>query len=1079
MVRINLLIFFSLFCFVQAALGQERVITGVVKEKTGAPIPGVTIIAKGANLNTQTNSSGAYSIKIPGKGSVTLSFRSLGFITYETVITTSQLLNVSLETEVNLLDEVVAIGYAKVKRKDLTGSSVSVSGDELKIAPVTTAAQALTGKAAGVSVVTQSGAPGAGINITIRGGTSITGSTKPLYIVDGFLMDDALTNVDINDIESIDIMKDASATAIYGSRGSNGVVLITTKSAKTGQTVATYNSYIGVEKLAAQLPVLNVLDYTKYQYEFQTLAGREDNWASYFGGDVSAPDFYTGAQTRIQNEYGSAQGIDWQDLVFGGSAVSQNHNFNISGGSDKTKFMLSYNNTGQDGIMAKHGYNKNGVRIKINHELFKGVRADFNTNFQDTKIEGGGSLAGALKMTILQPVTGGKRFTNEQLIGSDISEDMLAYSSQFDVFNPIISNDAVTNTRRSRLFMGNGGLEVDLFKDLTFRTAGSYSWRQSRNDYWDDGRTKTAQDNFGPYGSRNNSEDYKWQITNTLNWGHDYNGHKLNMLLGQETYYEEGMNLNNTYYEFPDSNFGLDEVGMASNNKNVYNSGKDRQSLQSFFGRASYNYKGRYIANFALRADGSSIFASDNHWSYFPSGAAAWRISEEPFMTRQNIINNLKLRVGFGVAGNNGIGAGRYLTSYEAGKYAINNGEFQTLVPGNVVRNPKIRWEKTMSSNLGLDMDLLKSRISLTMDVYNNESNDLLIRNEIPKSAGYSWQYQNIGAIRNRGLEFILNTVNLRSDHFNWNTSFNIAFNKSKVLSIYDRDDEDYFLTNYGSRIDYKVKVGEPLGQFYGYKYAGVYTTDDFVQNANGTYSLKPGIPRAKAKNPANGQPTGIKPGDVKYETTAGLTDDFGNPIWSTADRTVIGNAQPDFQGGITNTFAYKGFDLTVFMNFAVGGEVFNMNAQRFTGPYLPNQNMLNIMNNRFKLIDPQTGRESTNLNVLAGLNPQQYDAKALWSLNSDNRIAITDALDYYLEDGSFLRLSTITFGYALPKSLLSKIKIKNARFYCTLNNIHTFSSYSGYDPEVSATNSVLTMGIDDSAYPRAKSYVLGLNVSF
>lgn len=1079
MVKINLLIFCSLFCFVHAAMSQDRVISGIVKEKSGGPIPGVTVIAKGQNQHTQTNGSGAYSIKIAGSGPVTLAFRSVGYKTYESTVTSSQTLNVSLEPEVNFLDEVVAIGYAKVKRKELTGSSVSVSGDELKLAPVTTAAQALTGKAAGVSVVTQSGAPGAGINITIRGGTSITGSTAPLYIVDGFIMEDALTNVDINDIESIDVMKDASATAIYGSRGSNGVVLITTKSARSGQTLATYNTYVGVEKLGTKLPILGVLDYTKYQYEFQTLAGKESNWASYFGGDVTAPDFYTGAFGRIQNEYGSAEGIDWQKLIFGGSAVSQNHNFNISGGSEKTKFMLSYNNTGQDGIMAKHGYNKNGVRVKINHELLKGVRADFNSNFQDTKVEGGGSLGGALKMTILQPVTGGRRFTNEQLIGTDVSEDMLDYDSQFDIYNPIITNDAVTNIKRSRLFMGNGGVEIDLMKDLMFRTAGSYSWRQIREDYWDDGRTKTAQNNLGPYGSRNNSENYNWQITNTLTWRHDFNEHKLNMLLGQETYYEEGIDLDNTYYGFPGNNFGLNDVSMASNNKNVYESGKIRNSLQSFFGRASYNYKDRYVANFTLRADGSSIFAADNHWSYFPSAAAAWRISEEAFMSGQTMINNLKLRIGYGTAGNNGIGIGRYLTSYGSGSYAVNNANFPTLVPGDVVGNPKVKWEKTMSSNLGLDIDLFKSRISLTMDVYNNESNDLLIKNRIPTSTGYAFQYQNIGAIRNRGVELILNTVNLRSQNFKWNTSFNIAFNKSRVLSIYGQADDDYFLQNYDSRIDYKVKVGEPLGQFYGYKYAGVYTTDDFIQNTNGSYSLKPGVPRAKANNPANGQPTNIKPGDVKYMTTAGIKDAFGNPIWSTDDRTIIGNAQPEFQGGITNTFAYKGFDLTVFMNFAVGGEVFNMNAQRFTGPYLPNQNTLHVMNDRFKLVDPQTGRESTNLGVLAALNPQQYDPKAMWSLHAINKIAITDALDYYLEDASFLRVSTITLGYALPKNLLSKIGIKNARLYGTLNNIHTFSSYSGYDPEVSATSGVLTMGIDNSAYPRAKSYVLGLNVSF
>lgn len=1076
-----------LFCFVEVTLAQNRVVQGIVTDKTtGTPMPGVTVIVKGKNQVSQTDGSGAYSVQISGTGAVTLIFRSLGYKSQETAVSTSQTLNVALDVEVNVLDEVVAIGYAKVKRKDLTGSSVSVSGDELKLAPVTTAAQALTGKAAGVSVITQSGAPGAGVNITVRGGTSINGSTTPLYIVDGFQMEDALTNVDINDIESIDVMKDASATAIFGSRGSNGVVLITTKSAKSGQTTATYNTYVGIEKLGTSLPVLGVLDYTKYQYEFQTLAGKETNWASYFGGDETSPDFYTGAFGRINSEYGSREGIDWQDLVFGASAISQNHNINISGGSKKTKFMLSYNNTGQEGIMAKHSYHKNGLRIKINHELLKGVRADFNSSFQDTKIEGGGSLGGALKLTLLQPVTGGSRYTNEQLIGTDVSEDMQAYDSQFDIYNPIITNDAVTNLKRSRLFTGNGGIEVDLMKDLMFRTSGSYSWRQTRADYWDDGRTKTAQNNLGPYGSRDNSEKFNWQITNTLNWGHDFSGHKLNLLLGQETYYEEGMSLDNTYYEFPESNFELNDVHIASNNKNIYESGKSRVSLQSFFGRASYAYKDRYMANFTLRADGSSIFAADNSWSYFPSAAAAWRISQEAFMADSKVINNLKLRVGYGTAGNNGIAIGKYATNYGSGSYAINNANFPTLVPDEVVGNPIVRWEKTVSSNIGLDIDLFKSRIGLTMDVYNNESNDLLIKNNIPTSTGYRYQYQNIGAVRNRGIEFVLNTVNLRSESFKWNTSFNMAFNKSKVLSIYGQDDDDYFLQNYDSRIDYKVKVGEPLGEFYGYKYGGVYTTDDFTQNINGTYSLKPGVPRSKANNPANGQPTNIKPGDVKYIPTAGITDAFGNPIWSTDDRVVIGHAQPKFQGGITNTFAYKGFDLTVFMSFSVGGEVFNMNSQRFIGPYLPNQNTFEVMNSRFKLIDPQTGKETTNLAVLAALNPQQYDKKAMWSLHSDNKIAITDALDYYLEDGSFLRIGTITLGYALPKSLLSKIKIKNARLYCTLNNIHTFTNYSGYDPEVSATtdepnktSKVLTMGIDNSAYPRTKSYVFGLNVSF
>ncbi|WEK20147.1 MAG: TonB-dependent receptor [Candidatus Pedobacter colombiensis] len=1074
-IRIKLLILCSLFFMVTIGMAQDRVVSGIVKEKTdGMPLPGVTILVKGINQVTKTDETGAYSIKIPGNAPVTLSFRSLGYKTFESIITSSQKLNVSLEAEVNVLDEVVAIGYANVKRKDLTGSSVSVSGEELKFAPVTTAAQALTGKAAGVNVVTQSGAPGVAINITIRGGSTITGGSSPLYIVDGFQMENALRDVDINDIETIDVLKDASATAIYGSRGSNGVVLITTRSAKTGKTEVAYNGYMSFEKLGKKLPVLGVLDYVKYQYEFQNLSGKESNWASYFGGDITAPDFYTGAYNRINNDYGSREGIDWQDLVFGGTAPSRNHNLNINSGSEKTKFMLSYNNTGQEGIMSKHGYNKNSIRLKLNHEIWKGVRTDFNTNFFDTKIEGGGSLGGALKMTILQPVTGGKLYTNQQLIGTDVSDDMLGYDSQYDVFNPIITNNAVTNISRNRQFSANGGFEFDLIKDVVFRTGGSYLWQQVRDDYWDDGNTKTAQNNGGPYGSRNNREKYTWQVTNTLNWGHDFNGHQVNLLLGQEANYKESMNLDNTYYEFPKNNFGLNDVGMASNVKNSYGSGLSQYSLASFFGRGSYNYKGKYIANFTLRADGSSRFGQNNLWAYFPSAAGAWRISEEKFMASQKVISNLKLRIGYGTAGNDDIGENRYATNYGSGSYAINNANFLTLVPGNIVGNPKVRWEKTVSTNIGLDVGLFNNRISLGVDIYNNESNDLLIKNNIPPSAGYSFQYQNIGAIRNRGVELVLNTVNLNSGGFKWNTGFNIAFNRSKVLSIYGLGGDDYFLMNYNSRVDYKIKVGAPLGQFYGYKYAGVYTTDDFTQNSNGTYTIKNGVPRSKAGNPAN-----IKPGDVKYVTTAGNVDANGNPVWSTEDRTVIGNAQPKYQGGITNTFTYKGFDLTVFMNFTVGNQLFNMSSQRFIGPYLPNQNTLTVMNSRFTLIDPLTGKQTTDLSRLAALNPLQNDPKAMWSLHSDNKIAITDALDYYLEDGSFLRINTITLGYTVPKKLLSKVKIKNVRAYCTLNNIHTFTGYSGYDPEVSATSSLLTSGVDNSAYPRAKSVVFGLNVSF
>ena len=936
----------------------------------------------------------------------------------------------------------------------------------------------MAGKAAGVQVITQSGAPGADINITVRGGTSITQGTEPLYIVDGFQMEDGLRNVDINDIESIDVMKDASATAIYGARGSNGVILITTKSGKAGKTEVSYNGFVSFDHLGKKLDLLGVEDYVKYQYEFQLLRDDQDNWAGIFGGNINDPDFYTGAYSRIASQYGTREGIDWQDEVFGSTGVTQNHNVNISGGSEKTKYMLSYNYTDENGIMAKHGYQKNSIRAKVNHELWKGVRFDFATSMQLTKLDGGGSLGGTLKQTILQPVTGGERWTNDQLLNSDLTDlfSEMYGGDNYDANNPILNNNAITNKKLTRFVSANAGLEIDIIKGMTWRTAASYLWQQVRQDYWDDGSTKTASTNQSPYGYgyRNNSEKYSWQVTNTLNYAFDVaEKHNFNVLLGQETWYEQTMNLNNEYRSFSDGNFGLNDVSMGT--PYTWKSGKSREGIVSFFGRLSYNYDERYLVTATLRADGSSKFARGNQWGYFPSASAAWRISEESFMEDVDFVDNLKLRVGYGTSGNNNIDNNMYATDYGSGHYGIGGTDFITLVPGSTLGNPDLRWEKTTSTNVGLDLSVFKSRLNLSIDWYNNKSSNLLIKNKIPTSTGYTDQFQNIGSIRNRGVEIVLNSTNIRTKDFTWTMDFNIAFNKSKVLDIYGENGEtDYFIQDYDSRMGFKIEKGKPLGQFYGLLYDGLYTTDDFNQNADGTYTLKDGVASLKGADRGN-----VKPGDVKYVALTGETDEDGNPVWSTNDRTVIGNAAPDFTGGWTNTFMYKGFDLSIFMNFSVGNDVFNMSTQRFVGPYLPNQNTIGKMANRFTLIDPETGRESTDLSRLAALNPGQYSGNLMWNISGNNKTAISDHSSYYIEDGSYLRLNTITLGYTFPQRLTQRAKINKARLYVTLNNIYTFTDYEGYDPEVSATSSALTPGIDNSSYPRSKSWVVGVNLTF
>lgn len=1071
------LLIILLISFPLNVLAQNKTITGTVRDANDVVI-GASVTVKGqSSVGTITDMDGNYTLSVPASAKE-LAFSYIGYETQTVAIKGRTQINVTLKESSQMLEEVVAIGYAKVKRKDLTGSSVSVGANDLKMSPVSTAAQALAGKAAGVNIVQQSGAPGSEINITVRGGTSITQGTQPLYIVDGFQMENGLQNVDINDIESIDVMKDASATAIYGARGSNGVILITTKSGKSGKTEVSYNGFVSFDHLGKKLDLLGVEDYVKYQYEFQLLRSNQSSFANLFGGNINDADFYTGAYSRIHDNYGSREGIDWQDEVFGSTGITQNHNVNITGGTEKTKYMISYNYTDEDGIMAKHGYQKNSIRAKVNHELWKGVRFDFSSSLQMTKVEGGGSLGGKLKQTILQPVTGGVQFTNEQMLNQDLSD---AYSDMpgadnYDINNPLLDNEAIDQEKYTRFATVNAGIEIDIIKNLTWRTAASYMWQQVREDYWDNGSTRQADANQSPYGYgyRNNDEKYSWQVTNTLNYAFDLDdhAHDFNILLGQEIWYTESMNLDNEYRKFTDGNFGLNDVSMGE--PYTWKSGKSREGLVSVFGRLSYNFKERYLFTGTLRADGSSKFAKGNQWGIFPSASAAWRISEEAFLEDVDFLDNLKLRVGYGTAGNNNIDNNMYATSYGSGHYGINGSDYITYVPGSTLGNSNLKWEKTTTTNVGLDISVLGSRVNLSVDFYNNESSNLLIKNKIPTSTGYSDQYQNIGAIRNRGVELVLNTTNIRTKDFTWNTDFNIAFNRSKVLELYGNKETKCFIQDYESRMGYKIEVGKPLGQFYGLVYDGIYTTDDFVQQPDGTYMLKDGVPSLKGFDRSQ-----VKPGDAKYVPQTGEVDENGNPVWSTNDRTVIGSAAPKFTGGMNNTFRYKGFDLSVFMNFSFGNDVFNMSTQRFIGPYLSNQNSLAIMNNRFTLIDPATGKEATDLVRLAELNPGQYGDDIMWNISQSNKTAISDHSSYYIEDGSYLRFSTITLGYTFPKAWIQNLKLNNARVYCTLNNIATITGYSGYDPEVSAEGGALTPGIDNSSYPRSKSWVVGVNLTF
>lgn len=1059
---------------------QNRTITGTVRDAVDVVI-GASVTVKGnSSIGTITDMDGKFRISVPSSAR-DLVIKFIGYDDAVIRLGTPTDYKVTLKESSVMLEEVVAIGYAKVKRKDLTGAISSVGGKELANVPVTTAMQALQGKAAGVNIVTESGAPGAGANITIRGGMSLTQSTEPLYIVDGFEMGSALDNIDINDIESIDVLKDASSTAIYGARGSNGIILITTKSGKKGKTQVSYNTYFSFDKLAKKLDLMsNVEDFVKYQYEFAELTGITPTWSAFYddGMATDATGFYTGVYDRIHERYADASSIDWQDEVFGGYAMTQSHNVNISTGTEKTQVMLSYNYNGQDGLLANHSANKSAFRAKINSELYKGIRLDVNAMFNNKSVDGGGSYSG-MKYVLRQPISGGTYFTRDQMLTEQTYVDFRGAESSYTASNPLIQNEASTSNKRSRMFSVNAGLEFDFLKHFTYRIAGSYRWNSSKSTSFSDERsTGYLMDpvNTGMTGSIENSESYSYQITNTLNYNQTFaKKHKVNLLLGHEVSYSEDESNSISVKQMPYPNHGIDDISLG--NVEEKKSGHGHSGIVSAFLRANYTFDERYLLTATLRADGSSKFAKGHQWGVFPSASVAWRISEESFWKENRIndvVNSLKLRVGYGTTGNNGVGSFSYRTNVLLTSYPMNNGRIYNVmtnpayVLGTQLGNPELKWETQVATNVGLDVSLFNSRVNLTAEWYNNQANDLLLNCVVPSSTGYSTQYQNVGKMRNRGWEVTLNTVNIRTKNFSWTSDLNLSFNKSKVVALEQGQTEKTFSAgdSRSGMVTYYATVGEALGEMYGYKYEGIYTAEDFIEGKDGKLTLREGIVKPKSGTP--------QPGDIKY--AADDVDEEGNPIF-TKKNVKIGNGTPDCIGGFNNTFTYKGFDLSVFLKFAIGQDIYNANKQSLT-TYSIFENIPQEFSNYYRVVDPSTGKQAT-LSRMQEMNPD--GSARIWGLTKNNKEWGFYPSSYFVEDGSYLRLAQITLGYTLPKTWLKKAMISNARIYFTANNVATLTGYSGYDPEVRAAkdNVVTTPGYDSSAYPRSRSYVVGLNLTF
>ncbi|MGN1376477.1 MAG: SusC/RagA family TonB-linked outer membrane protein [Prevotella sp.] len=1080
----------ALFAMMSAVLSAQTV-KGNVKDTNGDPIIGATVQEKGTKNISVTDLDGNFTLKTSGKQQIQISYIGMKSKTVNAEGKSS--ISVVLEDEATTLNDVVVIGYGAVKRKDLTGSVATVSSEAIAAVPVANATEALQGKLAGVNITTTEGSPDAEMKIRVRGGGSITQSNEPLYIVDGFPVS-SISDIAPSDIEDITVLKDASSTAIYGARGANGVILITTKSGKEGKLSVNYNFYYSFKKLADKLDVLNAKDYVKWQYEAEMLKSGSStiNPSSYtkFFGNYADMDMYDNIATN-----------DWQDIVFGRTGHTQNHSLSINGGSDKIKFTFSYNRINDRAIMVGSDYKRDNLSLKLNAKPSKNLKFDFSVRYAKIGVDGSGmneqntmsSSDARLKHCVIYtpfPVAG-------------LSDDAVADGEtdpDFNLYNPL-ENIADNDQRQDRAKLNMAGsLTWEIIKNLNFKSEFGYDTddKDVKRFYglttYYVKNTPSSENKEHPAAIFTNTNHRVMRNTNTLSYdfkklikGDD---HHLNMMVGQEYIVDKSVVKTNTVHGYPvnytaDKAFKLANVGDAYEIKNYYN---PDDKLLSFFGRVNYDYQSKYLFSATFRADGSSKFSKGNQWGYFPSAAVAWRLSSEKFMKgAEKWIDDLKLRLSYGTAGNNGIPAGYISPAYEANTTAWINGFDNYWAASKTLANPDLKWETTITRNLGLDFTLFGSKLTGSFEYYWNTTKDLLIKFNT-EGIGYDNQYRNMGETENKGFEANVTWHAINNKNFTLAVNANVGFNKNKIKSLGIMNDftaESGWLSTLKGKDDYMVRVGGSVGEMYGYRCGGRYEVSDFERYDEATkkWILKPGVADASSVIGS------IRPGTMKILSTTQYWDSESG-VWrdrttgeevtknagivSEADQQIIGNANPKCTGGFGINMTFYGFDLAANFNWSIGNDIYNANKIEFTqtggSKY---RNLLNIMaeGNRWTNLNPD-GTICNDMEQLAAMNANT----TMWSPYSEQKVFT----DWAVEDGSFLRLNTLTLGYTVPKSLTQKLHIQNLRFYITGYNVFCWTNYSGADPEVSTRRSTeLTPGVDYSAYPKSRSLVLGLNLNF
>lgn len=992
------------------AQSPVQTITGRVIDSNGEEIIGASVIQKDTQNGTITDIDGHFTINVPLDATLEISF--LGHVTTQVKARGKNNLLITLAEDSQILDEVVVVGYGTQRKKDVTGALASVSMPKLEGVSLKSVDQMLQGRASGVHMVQNSGMPGAGSTVRIRGGNSISGGNEPLYVIDGVPIYPSATTsqsnlnplntIAITDIESIDILKDASSTAIYGARGANGVIMITTKRGKIGKTNVSFDAYYGIQSATEKYDLMNAAEFEKMANEANINSGGN----------------------AVFDETNPSPTTDWQALVLRDNSPIQNYQLSISGGDEKTKFLTSFNYYKQEGIVRATNMDKMTLRSNLDREISNALKYGLSLSLARVKSNRAGMSA--LEGMMVAP-------PNIPVMDEDGK-----YSKQNrmgEIFtNPVaVINDMVNKNTQFRVLV-NAYAEWEIIKNLrlrsTFGTDILYSDIQTYTP-----QTINAGEVVGGDATASSDNTYMWLNENTLTYSWKKGIHALNFLAGFTQQTSKWKHVGAGAQGFLNDNLLMNDLSSGTTPKTP-STGISQWSLMSYLARVNYNLNEKYLLTGSFRADGSSRFGSNNRWGYFPSVALAWRASEEEFIKKLNIFSNFKIRLSYGMTGNqDGIGTYPSLAMLDKMPYVFGDSKYMGYGPSQV-QNPDLKWETTRQTDFGIDMGFFDNRLNVTIDAYYKKTVDLLLKVKLPATSGFDSGLKNIGSVENKGIEFNVNARPVQGA-FNWDIDFNISFNRNKVL---DLGGEDEIIpaggTNrFGMNLSRLLKVGQPLGIFYGYVGDGTFSTTDDIPNS--------AQPKAK-------------PGDIKYKDISG-PDGVPDNVINDYDRQVIGCAQPDFYGGISNTFSYKNIDLSVFIVGSYGNDIYNANKARMEG--------VNGSWNQYKTVNNRWTEDNQNTKI-----PRALAAKET-----------SRSWDYLVEDGSYLRIQNIQLGYNFTPAMLKKIKyLQSARLYVSLQNFFTFTNYSGLDPEVSLYGQDnVGMGYDFGGYPTAKTVMFGVNLNF